>query len=276
MSNSRTHDSKISVINRPGGTVAYEVAGNGPLIVCVPGMGDLRSSYRFVAPVLVTAGYRVALMDLRGHGDSSATFDEYGDEATGGDMTALIEKLGGPAIIIGNSLAAGSAVIVAAARPDLVAGLVLVGPFIRPATVSAVQRLAFRVMMAPLWARTSWNAYLPKLYAGRKPDDFTEYRAAMSAALKKAGHTKAFSLTTHTSHHAAAAARDSVTAPTLVIMGEDDPDFPDPAAEARWIADQLNGTVLMVPESGHYPQAQRPDLVAPAVEAFARAVRPRA
>ena len=206
MSNSRTHDSKISVINRPGGTVAYEVAGNGPLIVCVPGMGDLRSSYRFVAPVLVTAGYRVALMDLRGHGDSSATFDEYGDEATGGDMTALIEKLGGPAIIIGNSLAAGSAVIVAAARPDLVAGLVLVGPFIRPATVSAVQRLAFRVMMAPLWARTSWNAYLPKLYAGRKPDDFTEYRAAMSAALKKAGHTKAFSLTTHTSHHAAAAA----------------------------------------------------------------------
>ena len=276
MSNGLDSDTEISVINRPGGTVAYEVAGDGPLIVCVPGMGELRSSYRFVAPVLVAAGYRVALTDLRGHGDSSATFDDYGDEATAGDVTALIEKLGGPAIIVGNSLAGGSAVLVAAARPDLVAGLVLVGPFVRPPSASALQRLAFRVLMAPLWARMSWNAYLPKLYAGRKPADFAQYRAAVTAAMKKPGHATAFSLTTHTSHDAPAAALKSVTAPTLVIMGEADPDFPDPAAEAQWIADRLNGTVLMVPESGHYPQAQRPDLVAPAVEAFAGRVHRRA
>ena len=36
-------------------------------------MGDLRSVYRFLAPELVGAGYRVATMDLRGHGDSDAT-----------------------------------------------------------------------------------------------------------------------------------------------------------------------------------------------------------
>jgi pimeloyl-ACP methyl ester carboxylesterase len=276
MSTRQTRDTKFGVIDRPSGTVAYEITGDGPLILCVPGMGELRSSYRFLAPILVGAGYRVALTDLRGHGDSSAMFDEYGDEATAGDVTALIEKLGEPAIIIGNSLAAGSAVLVAAARPDLVAGLVLVGPFVRPATVSVLQRLVFRVMMAPLWARFSWNAYLPTLYAGRKPADFAEYRKAVSAALKKPGHAKAFSLTTRTSHDAAAAALTSVTAPTLVVMGEGDPDFPDPAAEAQWIADQLNATILMVPESGHYPQAQRPDLVARAVEAFASGVRPHA
>ncbi|HYM84544.1 MAG TPA: alpha/beta hydrolase, partial [Candidatus Dormibacteraeota bacterium] len=28
---------------RPGGRIAYDVAGEGPLVVCVPGMGDLRS-----------------------------------------------------------------------------------------------------------------------------------------------------------------------------------------------------------------------------------------
>lgn len=239
-------------------------------------MGELRSSYRFVAPVLVAAGYRVALMDLRGHGDSSTGFDDYGDEPTAGDITALIEELGGPAIIVGNSLAAGSAVLVAAARPDLVAGLVLVGPFVRPSTASALQRLEFRVAMAPWWARMSWMAYQPKLYAGRKPADFAQYRAEVSAAMKKPGYAKAFSLTTHTKHDASAAALSSVTAPTLVIMGEADPDFPDPAAEARWIADQLRGTVLMVAESGHYPQAQQPELVAPAVEAFANEVHRRA
>jgi len=276
MTNTVNNEAAVSVITRPGGTVAYEVAGDGPLIVCVPGMGELRSSYRFIAPGLVAAGYRVVSMDLRGHGESSAGFDDYGDEATAGDITALIQELGGPAIIVGNSLAAGSAVLVAAANPELVAGLVLVGPFVRPPAGSAVQRLEFRILMAPLWARMAWNAYLPKLYAGQKPVDFAQYRAEVSAAMKRPGHTKAFSLTTHTSHDGPAAALNSVTAPTLVIMGEADPDFPDPAVEARWIADQLKGTVLMVPESGHYPQAQRPEIVAPAIQAFAHEVHRRA
>jgi pimeloyl-ACP methyl ester carboxylesterase len=59
-------------------------------------------------------------------------------------------------------------------------------------------------------------------------------------------------------------------------MGELDRDFDDPAAEAAWIAGKLGGEVLMVPESGHYPHAQRPDLVVPAVTEFARKVTARA
>jgi pimeloyl-ACP methyl ester carboxylesterase len=55
-------------------------------------------------------------------------------------------------------------------------------------------------------------------------------------------------------------------------MGELDPDFRDPRAEAEWIADRLDGTVVMVPESGHYPQSQRPDLVVPAVLDFLRRI----
>jgi pimeloyl-ACP methyl ester carboxylesterase len=54
----------------------------------------------------------------------------------------------------------------------------------------------------------------------------------------------------------------------LVVMGELDPDFPNPAEEASWIAERLGGDVLMVPEAGHYPQSQRPDIVNPAVVAF--------
>ena len=43
-------------------------------------------------------------------------------------------------------------------------------------------------------------------------------------------------------------------------MGEQDPDFPDPAAEAGWIAQATRAQVVMVPEAGHYPQSQRPDI----------------
>src|SRR5271169_4934470 len=107
------------------GRIGYDVAGAGSLVVLVPGMGDLRAGYRFLAPALRAAGYRVACTDLRGHGDSDATFTSYGDEETAGDVVALIEELGGPAVVAGNSMGAGSAVLAAAQRRELVSGLVL-------------------------------------------------------------------------------------------------------------------------------------------------------
>jgi alpha-beta hydrolase superfamily lysophospholipase len=55
----------VSYLIRPGGRVGYDVAGGGPVIVLVPGMGDLRAGYRFLAPALRAAGYRVACIDLR-------------------------------------------------------------------------------------------------------------------------------------------------------------------------------------------------------------------
>ena len=56
------------------GIVAYEVTGSGPLVVLAHGMGDSRASYRFVVPELVSAGYRVAAIDLRGCGESSTAW----------------------------------------------------------------------------------------------------------------------------------------------------------------------------------------------------------
>ena len=104
---------EIRSLDRGEGAVAYEVNGTGPLIIYIPGMGDLRSSFRFLRPQLLVAGYRVAVMDLRGHGDSDHSFAEYGDGPTAGDIEALALKLGGPAMLVGNSMAAGSAVLVA-------------------------------------------------------------------------------------------------------------------------------------------------------------------
>ena len=76
-----------------GGTIAFDERGSGPLLLLVPGMGDLRFTYRFLAPALAAAGYRVVTTDLRGHGDSSVGFDSYGDEATASDIAALLRQL---------------------------------------------------------------------------------------------------------------------------------------------------------------------------------------
>jgi pimeloyl-ACP methyl ester carboxylesterase len=239
-------------LDRPGGRIGYDVTGAGPLVVLVPGMGDLRAAYRFLAPPLRAAGYRVACTDLRGHGDSDATFSSYGDEQTAGDVAALISELGGPAVIVGNSMAAGSAVLAAAQRPELVSGLILVGPFVRNPAVSAGRRVLLRVA------------------------NFGEYLDQVVASLRRPGYARAFSLTTRTSHAAAEARLADVTAPVLVVMGEQDPDFPDPRTEAEWIASAFHGQVVMVPEAGHYPQSQRPDITTGAIQRFLESVPSRA
>ena len=267
---------ETSYLSRPGGRIGYDVAGDGPLVVLVPGMGDLRAGYRFLAPALRAAGYRVACTDLRGHGDSDATFPSYGDEETADDVTTLIGELGGPAIVAGNSMGAGAAVLAAAQRPERVCGLVLAGPFVRNGKTSTLQRLILRAAMAPPWAAISWKSYLPKLYAGRRPADFEEYRAQVIASIRRPGYAKAFSRTTRTSHEPAQARLADVTAPVLVVMGEQDPDFPDPRTEADWIAHALNGQVVMVPEAGHYPQSQRPGITTAAILRFLASVTGRA
>jgi pimeloyl-ACP methyl ester carboxylesterase len=202
------------------------------------------------------------------YGDSDVTFASFGDVETADDVIVLIEELGGRAVIVGNSMGAGAAVLVAANRPELVRGLVLIGPFVRNGGTTAIQKLLLRVAMTPLWAASAWKSYIPKLYAGERPTEFEAYRAEVVTSLRRPRYAKAFSLTTHTNHDAAEARLSEVKAPTSVVMGEKDPDFPDPKAEAEWIAGTLHAEAVMVPNAGHYPQSQRPDLTTDAALHF--------
>jgi len=272
-----TNDTVTRYLDRPGGRIAWDVTGEGPLVVAVPGMGDLRSNYRYLAPALVAAGWRVATMDLRGHGESDATFDAYDDVAAGSDILALIAHLGGDAVVIGNSMGAGAAVWAAAERPDAVRALVLLGPFVRNAPVGALKTLLFRLAMLRPWGPRVWDAYIPSLYPGRPPADLDEHRARIRRSLRRPGRWSALAATSHTSHAAAEARLGEVRAPALVVMGEADPDFRDPAAEARWVSDRVRADdPILVPGAGHYPHAEYPEIVGPAVVSFLERVAPRA
>ncbi|TDQ45422.1 alpha/beta fold hydrolase [Actinorugispora endophytica] len=267
-------DVTVRLLDRRRGRIAYDLygAGNtGPLVVCVPGMGSVRGSFRFLAPALAEQGYRVAAMDLRGHGDSDVSFDEYGDEAAGSDAIALIGELGdGPAVLIGNSMGAAAAVWASVERPDLVSALVLTGPFLRDAPSGPARRLLMRLMFLRPWGPALIKAYMGKLYPGPAPEGHSEHVAAVAAALRPRDRYRAVIRTFGSSHAAVETRLPEVAVPSLVVMGEADPDWPDPAAEADWIRGRIGADVLMVPGSGHYPHEQRPDLVNRAVLEFAR------
>jgi pimeloyl-ACP methyl ester carboxylesterase len=253
---------------RPQGRIAYDLygAGNsGTLVVCVPGMFDHRASFRFVGERLAADGHRVAVMDLRGHGDSDTTFDAYTSRAAAGDAIALAEELDGHGVVMtGNSLGGAAVTMAAMDRPDLVAGIALLGPFLRTPAPNAVMDLLQRLLVTRPWAPWTVAAFYDSLHKGRTPEGHREQKARIVAMLRPADRFRAVRATIFADNE------QVLTAPGLqtkavVMVGEQDPDWSDPRAEAEWVASVVGGTVEMVPESGHYPQSQRPDVVAATV-----------
>lgn len=258
-----------AALARPGGTLAYDVAGRGPLVVLLPGLGQLRSAYRHLVPELVARGFRAVAVDLRGHGGSSVGWDAYGADAMGPDVVALIEALGGPALLVGNSYGAGPAVWAAAERPDLVAGLALTGPFVRPQRTPWALRVAMAALFAGPWRVAAWDAFTNGLLRAGRPDDQDAERARLRASLREPGRFAALAAMLARDDAPVAARLGRVRAPALVLMGTADPDFPDPMAEARAVAEALGGRAEALEGVGHYPHLEVPGALAERLAAFA-------
>ena len=272
-------------VDLDGGRIAYDVTGSGPLVVLSHGMGDRRQAYRFLAPKLAQAGYRVVSADLRGHGESSMDWKSVtGKEAisrtdVAGDLLGLIRHLGGPAIIVGHSISGGAATIAAAEQPDLVSGIVELNPFTKTQKVKVGDLVRIRryrqglSRLAGLQLFHSlrfWLRYLDVAYP-TKPADYAEYMAALAAKLREPGRMAEFMKTGKSTPADAGAQLPNITVPALVIMGTLDPDFADPRAEGDAIAAAMPsglGTVAMVEGAGHYPHAQSPDQVAALIVPF--------
>lgn len=262
-------------LEREDGRLAYDVRGEGPLVLCVPGIGDLRQEYRFLAPVLEEHGFRVATMDLRGHGESSTGWRDLSAEATGRDILALIEHLGPePTLVIGTSMAAGAAVWAAAESPERVSGVVLIGPFVRDLGSGLkmhAYRAFFRVLLAPPWGLGFWMRYWTSLFPAAKPPDFDEYASRLRRNLSEPGRFDALrGMMLGPSRREIEARLSRVGAPALVIMGTEDRDFPDPGREAHFVAGQVGGETEMIEGAGHYPHAEFPAQTAPLIVEFAR------
>jgi pimeloyl-ACP methyl ester carboxylesterase len=272
-----TSSQDVHFIQRPEGRIAYTVQGAGPLVVTVPGMGDLRSTFREQVAPLVDAGYRVASMDLRGHGDSDTTFRTHGDVATAQDLIALIDELGGPAVVLGNSMGGGAAAWAAAERPDAVAGIVLYGGFLRNPKASAFATASlhglYRLLFVQPWGAGLWASYYKGLNKGTKAPWLDEHAAAIRTNLKEPGRMRSFRhLAVQLTHAPVEARLPEVHAPMLAFVGDHDPDFADPDAERQWIA-SLGAETVLVPDAGHYTQNQRPDITVPGTIAFIEKLR---
>ncbi len=263
-----------------GGRIAYEVTGEGPLVVLLPGMGIQRDFYGPLAVQLTAAGYRVAAADLRGHGESSTGWSSYTRTDTAADTLALIRHLGGPAVVAGHSFSGGSATIAAAQAPDLVSAVVEIGPFTRVPKISLGALLRNSRYRKGTWlllatgltgSVATWTRYLDHAFPGPKPAGYNELISALQANLSEPGRMAATRKMGRSRPADAEAKLGSIRCPALVVMGTLDPDWPDPRAEADAIVAAMPaglGRAVMIDRAGHYPQTQFPDQVAAALLPF--------
>jgi len=262
-----------------GNTLAYDVTGQGPLVVLAHGIGDSRHSFRFLAPALAEAGFRVANLDIRGCGDSSLGWAGYTRADIAGDLVALVRRLGGPAVIIGHSISGGAATIAAATAPDLITGVIELAPFTRAQSFALgdlVRVKRFRssytqlAQVMTLGRLASWKKYLDLAYPV-KPADWAGELARIEAKLGEPGRMKVLQAMCKANPGDAGAQLPNVACPVLVIEGSLDPDWADPRAEGQKVIADLShglGQLAVIEAAGHYLHAQTPDQVVALVLPF--------
>jgi len=256
------------------------------LVLCVHGMSGAATNWTDLMAELAP-DFDCAALDLPGSGFSPPprTSTGYSVSALAGTVIRLIETLGaGQVHLIGNSMGGAVAVRVAARRPDLIRTLTLISPALpdlRPRRSVA----HFPVLALPFlgeWLVRRWIGRFPVrdrvagvfavcFYDGSSvhPDRFEleveelrrrdglghGARSLAFAARTLVGETlrpRPFSLWD--------AAR-GVTAHSLVLFGSHDR-LVNPRLAARAIRAFRNARVVVLPQTGHIAQMERPRVVA--------------
>jgi pimeloyl-ACP methyl ester carboxylesterase len=262
----------------PGGGLRAHVGGAGSPVVLLHGLGGAASNWVDVAPLLVDR-HRVVALDLPGHGGSPPLGDGRGMDAFAEAVAAALESLEAvPALVVGHSFGGQVAVRLAARRPDLVVGLLLVAPAgigtrARRARVSVAVSTLIRPgrLVAPLGPRFARRAWFRA--AVLRPFFVADGRAVSERA------TRGFlaEMRAHADTRAAARAMvaddvrqafPAVRCPALVLWGARDRQLS--LEDAFAFARGLHAPLRVVADCGHLVPGERPDAVADALSALAR------
>jgi len=255
-----------------GGTaIVAEVAGRigDPAVVLLHGTSANGHVWDGVLDALETP-VRSVRMDQRGHGRSTDG-DAYGAGEFADDVVAVQETLDlGPMVVVGHSLGARNAWVVAAQHPDRVAGVVAVDyvPFVEPEVLDA---LAERVAAGD---RTfadldAVRSYVRDRYP-RMPEDAVERRAVHGYAetddgLRPLARPRAMQALIEGLRVEHAEELAAVTCPIAMVRGVDSAIVsPEAWARSQRLAPQASW--IEVPDADHYVPEEQPRAIATIIE----------
>ena len=244
-------------------------------ILLLHGFGEQTRSYDTLASSLADR-WRVLGLDMRGHG-ASGRADDYRWEAFVDDIVAFVDTLRlAPITIVGHSMGATFGYLYAARHPETMTRLVLIdqapGAELQPETMQKLGPLIKRnTFKGPEELIEQMQKILPRYRESelirtafhqleRRPDGRWRWRFDPKLLSPESG------LTTPDVEELLADLR-RVQCPTLLIRGADSENLSRDVAE-RAVAALPNGTLVDVPEAGHYVPWENPEGLSAAVRAF--------
>ena len=233
------------------------LGGAGEDIVLIHGFGSDRLSWLATSPALMAVA-RVHALDLPGHGDSPADVADASPLALARRVTGTLAEHGlGRVHLVGHSLGAGLALLIAAQQPERVASLSLIAPaglgfgvdraflaaypeLVDPQTIMAMLR---KLVVQPLLIN---KMMVQRVQAHLTRDGVRETLRAISKGLV---------------HHEAelSKAAETITSldlPRLTLWGERD--VINPLDQERLQA--FGGVRHVIANTGHLPHIENPKL----------------
>jgi pimeloyl-ACP methyl ester carboxylesterase len=253
----------MPVLTRPCGDISYQVDGAGRPLLLSHGYGATSAMFSSNVPAL-TGDNRVVTWDLRGHGASQSPADLacYRADSAIADMGALLDELGiDRAVLGGHSLGGYLSLSFTLARPERVAGLVLIGtgPGFRNDE-----------------ARDAWNRRAEATAARLDGEGIAAL--GTSAELHAGGHQEVDgliraargTLTQHDAH--VINGLPGIVVPALVVVGADDTHFL--AAADYMTAKMPSARKVVIAGAGHAPNIDKPGEFNQAVTGFLADIAP--
>ncbi|OBI28719.1 hypothetical protein A5709_03420 [Mycobacterium sp. E1386] len=269
---------------------AFRIAGSGPALLLIHGVGDKSTAWEPVHAKLARR-FTVIAPDLLGHGESDKPRADYSLAAFANGMRDLLAALDIDRVtLVGHSFGGGVAMQFAYQYPQLVERIVLVSSGGVAREVSVALRLAAMPLGSEALAMLRTPGVMPAIRLfGRAmatvlgPTNFGHDVADVVNLLEGFRDPRALSAFARTLRSVVDGRGQFVTMldrsylaqpiPVQVIWGEDD--FVIPVEHARMAHEAMPGSRLEIFEnSGHMPFKDDPDRFVEVVERFVDSTRP--
>jgi pimeloyl-ACP methyl ester carboxylesterase len=260
--------------------MAYRRRGSGPTVVLLHGIPGQARAWECVDAELAAA-FDVVIPNLIGFGDSERpskpTIENVGPAAQAARVAELLDELAVPrATVVGHDFGAPVGVLLAATRPDLVAGLSLLAGNTFPDTpIPFPLSLATVPVAGGLFSRLLFSAPSLRLMLRQGTGPGT---APPKASVYLGDHGQCRTIATiffgaltrlAELYGPVAAALETIEVPVLVGWGDRDPFFP--LEQGRRTAAAVSAPLRVFPGAGHFLPHERPVEVASEIAAFATA-----
>lgn len=248
--------------------------GEGPLVVLLHGFPDTAYTWEPTMDALAAAGFRAVAPFMRGYFPTAIPADAaYDSDTLGRDALALIDALGGSAILVGHDWGASAAYSAAALGPEKISRLVTLA-IPHPKSIRATPAMAWKLRHFVALRRKSIVdkmradnfAYIDELWRRWSPA-WTEIPASETAPAK-AAFAHPGCLEAACAYYKALGvrlppgSRKNITIPTVAIAGEHDGIMRPRDFEKARHCFESSYEVIQVP-GGHFMHREHPEVFIP-------------